>query len=122
MKSVGEVMAIGKSFEEAIQKGLRMLDTGKRGFVANKPEDVDTATIDKLLSEPNEERIFAINLAFEAGYTLEQVHALTRIDHWFLQRLFTIFELGNKLAAGRENGLNGLETNLAARSQKSRLL
>ncbi|MBC6606637.1 carbamoyl-phosphate synthase (glutamine-hydrolyzing) large subunit [Hymenobacter sp. BT188] len=112
MKSVGEVMAIGKSFEEAIQKGLRMLDTGKRGFVANKPEQVDNATIDKLLSEPNEERIFAINLAFEAGYTLNQVHDLTRIDHWFLQRLLTIFELGKKLAAKRGNGLDALETGL----------
>ncbi|UPL50037.1 carbamoyl-phosphate synthase (glutamine-hydrolyzing) large subunit [Hymenobacter sublimis] len=110
MKSVGEVMAIGKSFEEAIQKGLRMLDTGKRGFVANKPEQVDNPTIDRLLSEPNEERIFAINLAFEAGYTLEQVHDLTKIDHWFLQRLFTIFELGKKLAEKRGSGLDALET------------
>ena len=119
MKSVGEVMAIGKSFEEAIQKGLRMLDTGKRGFVANKPETVDTATIDKLLSEPNEERIFAINLAFEAGYTLDQVHDLTKIDHWFLQRLFTIFRLGNQLAEGRANGLAGLETSLLREVKKA---
>ena len=119
MKSVGEVMAIGKSFEEAIQKGLRMLDTGKRGFVANKPEDADTKTIDKLLSEPNEERIFAINLAFEAGYTLDQVHDLTKIDHWFLQRLYTIFELGNKLAAGRAHGLAGLETTLLREAKKA---
>ncbi|MBU6122732.1 carbamoyl-phosphate synthase (glutamine-hydrolyzing) large subunit [Hymenobacter siberiensis] len=113
MKSVGEVMAIGKSFEEAIQKGLRMLDTGKRGFVANRPEDaLDHAAIDQLLSEPNEERIFAINTAFEAGYTLEQVHQLTKIDHWFLQRLYTIFGLGQQLAAGRATGLDGLETKL----------
>ncbi|AII50911.1 carbamoyl-phosphate synthase (glutamine-hydrolyzing) large subunit [Hymenobacter sp. APR13] len=112
MKSVGEVMAIGKSFEEAIQKGLRMLDTGKRGFVANKPEQVDNATIDQLLSEPNEERIFAINLAFEAGYTVQQVHDLTKIDLWFLQRLLTIFELGQQLAAKRGNGLDALETSL----------
>ena len=114
MKSVGEVMAIGKSFEEAIQKGLRMLDTGKRGFVANRPEQdaLEPAAIDQLLSEPNEERIFAINTAFEAGYTLEQVHQLTRIDHWFLQRLYTIFELGQQLAAGRATGLDGLETRL----------
>ncbi|SMB97356.1 carbamoyl-phosphate synthase large subunit [Hymenobacter roseosalivarius DSM 11622] len=112
MKSVGEVMAIGKSFEEAIQKGLRMLDTGKRGFVANKPEDLDTATIDKLLNEPNEERIFAINLAFEAGYTLDQVHDLTKIDHWFLQRLYTIFQLGTQLAEKRGSGLGALETEL----------
>jgi len=119
MKSVGEVMAIGKTFEEAIQKGLRMLDTGKRGFVANKPESVDPATIDQLLSEPNEERIFAINLAFEAGYTLEQVHALTRIDHWFLQRLYTIFQLGKQLAAGRPTGLAGLETSLLREVKKA---
>ncbi|WP_046243352.1 carbamoyl-phosphate synthase (glutamine-hydrolyzing) large subunit [Hymenobacter terrenus] len=119
MKSVGEVMAIGKSFEEAIQKGLRMLDTGKRGFVANKPEIVDKATIDKLLSEPNEERIFAINLAFEAGYTLDQVHELTKIDHWFLQRLSTIFQLSNKLAEGRANGLAGLETALLREVKKA---
>ncbi len=114
MKSVGEVMAIGNSFEEAIQKGLRMLDTGKRGFVANRPEQdaLEPAAIDQLLSEPNEERIFAINTAFEAGYTLEQVHQLTRIDHWFLQRLHTIFALGQQLAAGRATGLDGLETRL----------
>ncbi|MFD2785593.1 carbamoyl-phosphate synthase (glutamine-hydrolyzing) large subunit [Hymenobacter rubripertinctus] len=119
MKSVGEVMAIGKTFEEAIQKGLRMLDTGKRGFVANRPENVDQDTIDQLLSEPNEERIFAINNAFEAGYSLEQVHQLTRIDHWFLQRLFNIFELGQQLAAGRANGLDGLETKLLREVKKA---
>ncbi|GAB3723183.1 carbamoyl-phosphate synthase (glutamine-hydrolyzing) large subunit [Hymenobacter agri] len=119
MKSVGEVMAIGKSFEEAIQKGLRMLDTGKRGFVANKPETVDNATIDKLLSEPNEERIFAINLAFEAGYSLAQVHELTKIDHWFLQRLSTIFRLGKELAAGRSAGVDGLETSLLREVKKA---
>ena len=120
MKSVGEVMAIGKSFEEAIQKGLRMLDTGKRGFVANRPEDdLDHAAIDQLLSEPNEERIFAINTAFEAGYTLEQVHQLTKIDHWFLQRLHTIFELGQQLAAGRATGLDGLETRLLREVKKA---
>ncbi|MDO7877420.1 carbamoyl-phosphate synthase (glutamine-hydrolyzing) large subunit [Hymenobacter sp. ASUV-10] len=119
MKSVGEVMAIGKSFEEAIQKGLRMLDTGKRGFVANRPENVDVATIDKLLNEPNEERIFAINLAFEAGYTIEQIHALTRIDLWFLQRLLTIFRLGQQLAAQRGAGLDGLETSLLREVKKA---
>ncbi|WP_046246653.1 carbamoyl-phosphate synthase (glutamine-hydrolyzing) large subunit [Hymenobacter terrenus] len=119
MKSVGEVMAIGKSFEEAIQKGLRMLDTGKRGFVANRPEPVDRDTIDKLLSEPNEERIFAINHAFEAGYTLEQVHQLTKIDHWFLQRLFTVFELGQQLAAGRAAGPDALETKLLREAKKA---
>jgi carbamoyl-phosphate synthase large subunit len=119
MKSVGEVMAIGKSFEEAIQKGLRMLDTGKRGFVANRPENVDAATIDKLLNEPNEERIFAINLAFEAGYSIEQIHALTKIDLWFLQRLLTIFRLGQQLATQRGAGLDGLETSLLREVKKA---
>ncbi|NVO33502.1 carbamoyl-phosphate synthase (glutamine-hydrolyzing) large subunit, partial [Hymenobacter lapidiphilus] len=112
MKSVGEVMAIGKSFEEAIQKGLRMLDTGRRGFVANRPDALAPETLDQQLSEPNEERIFAINRAFEAGYSVTQVHELTKIDHWFLQRLFTIFELGRQLAAGRAGGLDALETKL----------
>ncbi|MFD1874599.1 carbamoyl-phosphate synthase (glutamine-hydrolyzing) large subunit [Hymenobacter bucti] len=119
MKSVGEVMAIGKSFEEAIQKGLRMLDTGKRGFVGNAPETADNATIDRLLNEPNEERIFAINQAFEAGYTLDQVHELTKIDHWFLQRLYVIFELGQKLAGQREKGLEGLEIDLLREAKKA---
>jgi carbamoyl-phosphate synthase large subunit len=119
MKSVGEVMAIGKSFEEAIQKGLRMLDTGKRGFVGNAPEPADNATIDRLLSEPNEERIFAINQAFESGYTLDKVHELTKIDHWFLQRLYTIFELGQRLATGREQGLASLDTDLLREAKKA---
>jgi len=119
MKSVGEVMAIGKSFEEAIQKGLRMLDTGKRGFVGNAPDAADNETIDRLLSEPNEERIFAINQAFESGYTLDKVHELTKIDHWFLQRLYVIFELGQKLAAKRADGLAGLETSLLREAKKA---
>ena len=119
MKSVGEVMAIGKSFEEAIQKGLRMLDTGKRGFVGNTPETLDNETIDRLLSEPNEERIFAINQAFEADYSIERVHELTRIDLWFLQRLFSIFQLGQRLAAGRATGLDGLKTSLLREAKKA---
>ncbi|HEX8350368.1 MAG TPA: carbamoyl-phosphate synthase (glutamine-hydrolyzing) large subunit [Hymenobacter sp.] len=119
MKSVGEVMAIGKSFEEAIQKGLRMLDTGKRGFVGNETEQLDNATIDQLLSEPNEERIFAINLAFEAGYDIERVHELTRIDRWFLQRLYGIYELGNQLGEKRSNGgLDALDTETLREAKK----
>ncbi|GGF00789.1 carbamoyl-phosphate synthase (glutamine-hydrolyzing) large subunit [Hymenobacter cavernae] len=119
MKSVGEVMAIGKSFEEAIQKGLRMLDTGKRGFVGNETEQLDNDTIDHLLSEPNEERIFAINLAFEAGYDIERVHELTRIDRWFLQRLYGIFELGNQLGGKRNNGgLDALDTETLREAKK----
>ena len=117
MKSVGEVMSIGKSFEEAIQKGLRMLDTGKRGFVANAAETVDNATLDKLLSEPNEERIFAINLAFEAGYTIEQIHDLTKIDLWFLQRLATIFALGNQV--GEIDSADALPPELLREAKKA---
>ncbi|WP_375416996.1 carbamoyl-phosphate synthase (glutamine-hydrolyzing) large subunit [uncultured Hymenobacter sp.] len=116
MKSVGEVMAIGRSFEEAIQKGLRMLDTGKRGFVANPAGAVtgDTAT---LLSDPNEERIFAINKAYEEGYSPEQVFELTRIDLWFLQRLFSIFKLGEQLAP--QGGGRELEAELLADCKKA---
>ncbi|QDA60349.1 carbamoyl-phosphate synthase (glutamine-hydrolyzing) large subunit [Hymenobacter jejuensis] len=119
MKSVGEVMSIGKSFEEAIQKGLRMLDTGKRGFVANTPEHFDNQTLDKLLSEPNEERIFAINLAFESGYDIERVHDLTKIDRWFLQRLYSIYELSNKIAERRGAGVDALETELLRDAKKA---
>jgi carbamoyl-phosphate synthase large subunit len=118
MKSVGEVMAIGKSFEEAIQKGLRMLDTGKRGFVANPPTDVYN-DIDRLLSEPNEDRIFVINTAFEAGYSVDRIHELTRIDHWFLQRLHAIFQLSEQLRGQRGAGLDALETGLLRECKKA---
>ena len=119
MKSVGEVMAIGKTFEEAVQKGLRMLDTGRRGFVANKPEPIDLTDLDRLLSEPNEERIFAINEAFQAGYDVERVYELTRIDRWFLQRLYGIYQLGQQLGEKRhEGGLDALDTDLLRQAKK----
>ena len=88
MKSVGEVMAIGRTFEEAIQKGLRMIGQGANGFVCNKPfkrEDLDEA-----LKNPTDMRIFAIAAAFEAGYTAERIHELTKIDRWFLDKLENI--------------------------------
>ncbi|GAB2940194.1 carbamoyl-phosphate synthase (glutamine-hydrolyzing) large subunit [Hymenobacter coalescens] len=120
MKSVGEVMAIGKTFEEAVQKGLRMLDTGRRGFVANKPEPIDLADLDRLLSEPNEERIFAINEAFQAGYDVERVYELTRIDRWFLQRLYGIYQLSLELGEKRnQGGLDALDTDLLRQAKKS---
>lgn len=120
MKSVGEVMAIGKTFEEAVQKGLRMLDTGRRGFVANKPEAIDLADLDTLLSEPNEERIFAINEAFQAGYDVERVYELTRIDRWFLQRLYGIYQLSQQLGEKRQSGgLDALDTDLLRQAKKS---
>ncbi|KAA6312298.1 Carbamoyl-phosphate synthase large chain, partial [termite gut metagenome] len=80
MKSVGEVMAIGRTFEEAVQKGLRMIGQGMHGFVENKELVIDN--IDKALCEPTDKRIFVISKAFDAGYTIEQVHELTKIDKW----------------------------------------
>lgn len=89
MKSVGEIMAIGRSFEEAIQKGLRMLNIGMHGFTANKFPDVDD--LDNALKNPTDKRIFCIYQAFEKGYDIEQIHELTKIDRWFLQKLHYIF-------------------------------
>ncbi|MCC8197289.1 MAG: carbamoyl-phosphate synthase (glutamine-hydrolyzing) large subunit [Tannerellaceae bacterium] len=85
MKSVGEVMAIGRTFEEAIQKGLRMIGQGMHGFVGNK--ELVIADIDKALREPTDRRVFVISKAFRAGYTIDQIHDLTKIDKWFLQKL-----------------------------------
>ena len=88
MKSVGEVMAIGRTFEEAIQKGLRMIGQGMHGFVENK--ELVITDIDKALHEPTDTRIFVISKAFRAGYTIDQIHELTKIDRWFLQKLYGI--------------------------------
>jgi carbamoyl-phosphate synthase large subunit len=95
MKSVGEVMAIGRSFEEAIQKGLRMIGQGMHGFVGNR--DLEFENIEKELSEPTDMRIFVIADAFSKGYSVEKIHALTRIDPWFLNKLQGIFNLKNDL-------------------------
>ncbi|WP_313579660.1 carbamoyl-phosphate synthase (glutamine-hydrolyzing) large subunit [Chishuiella sp.] len=91
MKSVGEVMAVGRSFEEAIQKGVRMLDIGHRGFVANGFTIPEGESLDTWLAEPNDERLYAVTEAFKAGYSIEKIHDLTKIDLWFLQRLERIF-------------------------------
>ncbi len=88
MKSVGEVMAIGRSFEEAIQKGLRMIGQGAHGFVANKAFNVDD--LDEALRNPDDRRIFAVAKAMQAGYTVDRIHALTKIDKWFLDKLENI--------------------------------
>ena len=95
MKSVGEVMAIGRTFEEAIQKGLRMIGQGMHGFVENK--ELVIADIDKALCEPTDKRIFVISKAFRAGYTIDQVHDLTKIDKWFLQKLMNIMRTSEEL-------------------------
>ena len=95
MKSVGEVMAIGRTFEEAIQKGLRMIGQGMHGFVDNheiKIPDIATA-----LHEPTDTRIFAIAKAMQLGYGIEQIHDLTKIDRWFLQKLKHIVRINERL-------------------------
>ncbi len=95
MKSVGEVMSIGRTFEEAIQKGLRMIGQGMHGFVANKELEVDN--IDDALSRPTDKRIFVIAEALKKGYTVDRIHELTKIDKWFLHKLHKIIELEGRL-------------------------
>ena len=95
MKSVGEVMAIGRTFEEAIQKGLRMIGQGMHGFVENK--ELVIADIDKALREPTDKRIFVISKAMRAGYTVDQIHDLTKIDKWFLYKLENIMDTSKEL-------------------------
>ena len=85
MKSVGEVMAIGRTFEEAIQKGIRMIGQGMHGFVENK--ELEIANIDAALREPTDKRILIIAKAMRQGYSIDQIHELTKIDKWFLQKL-----------------------------------
>lgn len=97
MKSVGEVMAIGRTFEDAIQKGLRMIGQGMHGFTENKILKVDD--IDAALTAPTDKRIFAIAKAMYNGYSVERIHELTKIDRWFLQRLQNIINLDNELRA-----------------------
>lgn len=99
MKSVGEVMAIGRNFEEAIQKGLRMIGQGMHGFVENKElkiEDIDAA-----LREPTDKRVFIISKAMHKGYTIDQIHDLTKIDKWFLQKLKHIIDIDEHLKSLR---------------------
>jgi carbamoyl-phosphate synthase large subunit len=95
MKSVGEIMAIGRTFEEAIQKGLRMIGLGMHGFAENKELKVED--IDKALREPTDQRIFVISKAFRKGYTIDQIHDLTKIDRWFLEKLSNIIKTAESL-------------------------
>ncbi len=97
MKSVGEIMSIGRTFEEAIQKGLRMIGQGMHGFVENK--ELKVLDIDKALNEPTDERIFVISKAFRVGYTIDQIHDLTKIDKWFLHKLHNILETAEEIEA-----------------------
>ncbi len=95
MKSVGEVMAIGRSFEEALQKGLRMIGQGAHGFVGNK--ELQVADIDEALREPTDKRIFVLAKALQAGYTIDQIHQLTKIDRWFLHKLQNMVNTHNEI-------------------------
>ena len=97
MKSVGEVMAIGRTFEEAIQKGLRMIGQGMHGYVDNKELRIDN--VDEALQEPTDKRIFVIAEAMRQGYTIDAIHDLTKIDKWFLQKLANICETDRRLRA-----------------------
>ena len=95
MKSVGEVMAIGRTFEESIQKGLRMIGQGMHGFVENK--ELVIQDIDKALREPTDKRIFVISKALQKGYTVNQIHELTKIDKWFLEKLNNIIHTAKEI-------------------------
>ena len=97
MKSVGEIMSIGRTFEEVIQKGIRMIGQGAHGFVANK--EIVVKDIEKALNQPTDNRIFVISKAFNAGYTVDQIHELTKIDKWFLDKLYNIIITGKELMA-----------------------
>ena len=97
MKSVGEVMAIGRTFEEAMQKGLRMIGQGMHGFVGNNTKEIPADELDKVLKAPTDTRVFAISQALHAGYTIEQIHALTKIDCWFLDKLQGIVRTSQRL-------------------------
>ena len=107
MKSVGEVMAIGRNFEEAIQKGLRMIGQGMHGFVENKELEIDD--IDAALREPTDKRVFVISKAMHKGYTVDQIHDLTKIDKWFLEKLKHIIDIDEEM---KKCNINTLDQNL----------
>ena len=104
MKSVGEVMAIGRNFEEAIQKGLRMIGQGMHGFVENKELEIDD--IDAALKEPTDKRVFVISKAMHKGYTVDQIHDLTKIDKWFLEKLKHIIDIDEQMKKCNVNTLD----------------
>ena len=104
MKSVGEVMAIGRNFEEAIQKGLRMIGQGMHGFVENKELQIDD--LDAALREPTDKRVFLISKAMHKGYTVDQIHELTKIDRWFLNKLKHIIDIDEELKTKNINTLD----------------
>lgn len=113
MKSVGEVMAIGRTFEEVIQKGLRMIGQGMHGFVENKELDIED--VDAALREPTDKRIFVIAKALRQGYTIDQIHELTKIDKWFLEKLKNIRETDNEIHACKS--INVLDNELLRKAK-----
>lgn len=116
MKSVGEIMAIGRSFEEAIQKGIRMVGLGMHGFVANK-EEITIEEIDEELTRPTDRRIFAIAAAFNKGYSIDDIYEKTKIDRWFLQKLYKIYLLKEELL--QVNSLQELADELLLQTKKA---
>ena len=114
MKSVGEVMSIGRSFEEVIQKGIRMIGQGMHGFVENK--SIKFADLDKALKEPTDKRLFAISQAFSEGYSIDRIYELTKIDKWFLNRLKGIVDMSKQLHKCK--GLDGLSEDLLRKAKK----
>ena len=113
MKSVGEVMAIGRTFEEAIQKGLRMIGQSMHGFVDNKELKIDN--VDEALQEPTDKRIFVIEKAMEQGYSIDKIHELTKIDKWFLQKLKNIHDTDKELHDC--NNINVLDRDLLKKAK-----
>ena len=107
MKSVGEVMAIGRNFEEAIQKGLRMIGQGMHGFVENKELKIND--LDAALREPTDKRVFVISKAMHKDYSVDQIHNLTKIDKWFLEKLKHIIDIDEAL---KKQNINTLDRDL----------
>ena len=117
MKSVGEIMSIGRTFEEAIQKGLRMIGVGMHGFVENKELKIDD--IDKELREPTDQRIFVVSKAFRQGYTVDQIHKLTKIDHWFLYKLKNIVNTAESLEELNYNEIDSILKEVESRDKNA---
>ena len=114
MKSVGEVMAIGRTFEEVIQKGLRMIGQGMHGFVGNHELKIDD--VDAALKAPTDKRIFVIEKAFNQGYSIDQIHELTKIDRWFLQKLYNLHLIYKELES--VGNINILDNELLAKAKR----
>lgn len=114
MKSVGEIMSIGRSFEEAFQKGLRMIQQGMHGFVGNK--EIYTNQLDKELSTPTDKRVFYLSQAFEQGYSVDKIYELTKIDRWFLYKLKNIFDTSKDIE--KSENVEQLSTELFTKAKK----